>query len=280
MRENGSKTENSPEQQLRARARDGFVSWADEREAARRFELSIKEVDAVVLGCDLFPLRYRRNAGTLSAQQQLRLLRSSVAVVGCGGLGGYMVETLARLGVGKLTVIDPDVFEEHNLNRQLFCSLETLGVRKVEVARQRVAAINPAVELSPLPEAFGEQNGERLLRGHQVVADALDSISVRRELGALCSRLGIPLVHGSIGGFFGQLTVQLPGGDSLKKIYGESGDERGIEAKLGNPSFTPGVVGCLEAAEVCKLLLGLGRGLNDRLLHIDLLAMQVVQATL
>ena len=276
----GSRSEKPLQQWLHARARNGFLTWADELEAARCFELAVREVEAVALGCELLPLRYQRNANCLDAQQQLRLLQSSVAVVGCGGLGGYLVETLSRLGVGKLTVIDPDRFEEHNLNRQLFCSLDGLGAPKVEIARQRVAVVNPAVELVPVQEAFSEHSGERLLGGHDAVADALDNISLRLALGDLCTRLGIPLVHGSIGGFFGQVTVQLPGSDSLKKIFGEKGGEEGIEATLGNPSFTPGVVACIEAAEVCKLLLGLGAPLTRRLLHIDLLAMKVMEAGL
>jgi molybdopterin/thiamine biosynthesis adenylyltransferase len=280
MENAGSRSGAALEQLLRSRARDGTISWADQLEAARRFEVSVKEVEAVVLGCELRPLRYQRNARCISAEQQLRLLQSSVAVVGCGGLGGYLVETLARLGVGKLTVIDPDVFEEHNLNRQLLCSLDVLGAAKVDVARQRVAAINPVVELEPVREAFSASNGEKLLTEHDAVADALDNIPLRRELGDVCSRLGVPLVHGSIGGFYGQVTVQLPGEDSLKKIFGEQGDDSGIETELGNPAFTPGVVACIEAAEVCKLLLGLGTSLSNRLFHIDLLAMQVMQAVL
>ncbi len=280
MENAGSGSEKQLEQWLRSRARDGFFTWADELEAASRFELTVRAVEAVALDRDLLPLRYQRNTKCFDAQQQLRLLRSSVAVVGCGGLGGYLVETLSRLGVGKLTVIDPDRFEEHNLNRQLLCSLDELGAAKVAVARKRVAAVNPAVELVPVQEAFDEQSGERLLGGHDAVADALDNIALRLKLADVCARLDIPLVHGSIGGFYGQVTVQLPGGDGLKKIYGEGGDGRGIEALLGNPSFTPGVVACIEAAEICKLLLGLGAPLTGRFLHIDLLAMKVMEAAL
>ena len=80
---------------------------------------------------------------------QLRLFRSRVAVIGCGGLGGYLIEQLARLGVGTLVLVDPDVFEEHNLNRQLLSSPAHLGIPKVDVARERVAAINPAVTVEP-----------------------------------------------------------------------------------------------------------------------------------
>ena len=144
---------------------------------------------------------------------QLRLFRSQVGgVIGCGGLGGYLIGQLARLGVGTLVLVDPDVFEEHNLNRQLLSSPAHLGSAKVDVARERVAAINP-VTVEPHRTAFSRDNGRELLSGCSAVVDRLDNVLVRRDLAAVCRDLGVPLVHGAIAGWYGQVAVQLPGTD-------------------------------------------------------------------
>src|SRR6185369_11130027 len=105
---------------------------------------------------------------------------------GCGGLGGYIIEQLARLGVGELVVVDPDVFEEHNLNRQILSSLDNLGKSKVAAAVERVGAINPAVTVTPFEMAFCTANGPELLAGTRLVVDALDNIPTRLDLAEVC----------------------------------------------------------------------------------------------
>lgn len=259
-------------------AREGFLPWSIQVDAAERFGLTLGEIEEAALQINLLPLRYRRNQRTISTEQQLRLFRSRVAVVGCGGLGGYVVEELARLGLGRIVVIDPDVFEEHNLNRQLFSTVADLGRPKVAVAAERVAEINPAVTVVPLMKAFSRERGGELLEGADTAVDALDSIPTRLELAAICNDLRIPLVHGSIAGWYGQVITQFHE-DSLQKIYAGSG-EKGIETELGNPSFTPAVVASLEAAEVCKILLDEGSLLRNRMLAIDLLDMEIIEVKL
>src|SRR6185369_6056344 len=221
------------------------------------------------------PARYQRNRKAMSISDQLTLFRSSVAVIGCGGLGGYVVEELARMGVGRIVVIDPDVFEEHNLNRQLFSSPANLGTAKVNAAFARINEINPAVTLVPIQEAFSLENGAGLLGGCLLAIDALDTIKVRLELAEVCSMLNIPLVHGAIAGWFGHVATQFPGDDTLQTIYRSWKAGKGIEETLGNPSFTPALVASLEVAEVCKLLLGQGTPLRGRQLMIDLLSMEM-----
>jgi molybdopterin/thiamine biosynthesis adenylyltransferase len=205
----------------------------------------------------------------------LTLFRSRVAVIGCGGLGGYVVEELSRMGVGNIVVIDPDVFEEHNLNRQLFSSTENLGTAKVEAASRRIREINPAVTMVPVQAAFSAMNGEELLAGCQLAVDALDTISTRLELAEVCASLRIPLVHGAIAGWFGHVATQFPGDDTLQTIYGTWKTGKGVEQTLGNPSFTPAVIASLEVAEVCKLLTGQGTPLRGRQLMIDLFSMEM-----
>jgi len=260
---------------LRDHTEGQLLPWKYQLEAAERFGLTLAQVEEVALERGILPARYQRNRNIISGTDQLTLFHSSVAVIGCGGLGGYIVEELARLGVGRIVVIDPDVFEEHNLNRQLFSSPENLYTAKVEAAAKRINKINPAVTLVPIQTAFSPDNGADLLAGCMVAVDALDSIQVRLELGAVCTELNIPLVHGAIAGWFGHVTTQFPGDNTLQAIYSSWQAGKGVEQTLGNPSFTPAVIASLEVAEVCKLLLDQGTPLRGRKLLIDLLSMEM-----
>jgi molybdopterin-synthase adenylyltransferase len=105
--------------------------------------------------------------------------------------------------------------------------------------------------------------------------DGLDSISSRIVLGRLCNSVGIPLVHGSIGGWYGQVATQMPGMKGIKEIYQDDSGEDGIEKKLGNPSFSPALIGSLQAAEACKILLKTGNCLAGRMLFFDMLDMEM-----
>lgn len=221
------------------------------------------------------PARYQRNLSMVSIDEQLLLFRSRVAVIGCGGLGGYVIEELARLGVGTIIAIDPDVFEEHNLNRQLLSKPALIGSSKVEAAVTRVAEINPAVTLIPVQLAYTPENGKQLIHNSLVVVDALDSIKTRLALADTCSELKIPMVHGAIAGWYGHVATQLPGDNTVQSIYQNWVEGKGIEQQLGNPSFTPAVIASLQAAEVCKIILGRGELLHKRKLSIDLLDMEI-----
>ena len=260
---------------LKEWARDGLLPWSAHCAAVKHFGLTHATVEALALENGLFPARYQRNRNMISTQEQLQLFRSKVAVIGCGGLGGYVIEELARLGVGHIVAIDPDIFEEHNLNRQILSTPATLGKAKVEAALDRVAEINPAVTVTPVKDAFCLANGLELLAGVQVAVDALDSISYRLELAEVSGAAGIPMVHGAIGGWYGHVATQLPGDSTVQNIYRHWVEGKGIEQQLGNPSFTPAVIASLEVAEVCKILLGKGELLRDRKLSIDLLEMEV-----
>ena len=261
---------------LQEHSSDGIIALAAQREAVHHFNQTFPAVEEATLKLGILPERYRRNPMTISAENQLRLFQSHVAVIGCGGLGGYVMEALARIGMGKLTVIDPDVFEEHNLNRQVLATLETLNIPKVEAAVKRVGEINPAITVRALRVALTQENGPDLLGDVQVAIDGLDSISCRIILAEVCDRKGIPLIHGSIAGWYGQVTTQFPGDHTLQMLYGEHPPDKGIEQELGNPSFMPPLVAGLEVAEAVKVLVNEGTPLRRRLLSINLLDMEVV----
>lgn len=259
---------------LTEHAQGDLVSWQNELKLMALFGLNCHEADELILTSGFLPTRYQRNRQSISTAQQYQLLKSQVAVVGCGGLGGYVIEELARLGVGRLLVIDPDVFAEHNLNRQLLATMDNLDTSKAVAAQKRVQEINPAVTADPRQVTVGLDNGAELLTGMDVVVDAIDNMNGRLDLAQLCRQLDIPLVHGAIGGWFGQVACIKPGQPTMHKLYANRTVDKGIESNLGNPSFTPAVVGSLQAAEVCKILLGQGGLLDQRLLSVDLLQMQ------
>ncbi len=257
------------------RADAHLVSLSVEAEAVDRYGVTWAEADEAALEAGLLPARYRRNRETVSVAQQLRLLHSVVVVIGCGGLGGYVLEELARLGVGRITAVDPDSFEEHNLNRQILSSPAAVGRGKANAAADRIAAINPAVHVCARPVAFSRANAVALLDGAEAVVDALDAGATRVELAEACSALGVPLVHGAIAGWYGQVATIFPGDRTLHAIYSRAGDGDGLERGLGNPAFTPAVIASIQAAEVCKILLGVGALLRGRVLSIDLLEMRM-----
>ena len=240
-------------------------------ELAATFDCPIREVELAALEAGVVPWRYLRNLGTVGPEGQARLLRATVAVVGLGGLGGYVVEALARVGVGRLVLIDHDVFEEHNLNRQLLSGEAKLGTRKVEAARRRVAETNGAVEVVVHATMLDRENLPHLLAGADVVVDALDRLPIRLILQDGAQALGIPMVHGSIAGFLGQVMTILPGDPGLRGLYGDGElPEQGLEAQLGTPAATPMAVAAWEAQEVVKIITGRGELLRHRLLLLDM----------
>jgi len=210
--------------------------------------------------------RYFKN-GIFSDEDQKLLKNKKVAVIGCGGLGGYIIEMLARLGVGQLVICDGDTFDETNLNRQILATENNLGCNKALEAAKRVLDVNPLVGMTVHDYNLTNQNGRSIIDGCDLVVDALDSPRDKVLLEGLCEEMRITMVHGAISGWFGQVAVGFPGEEILKRYYESQGDE--TEA-LGNPSFTPALVGALQVSESIKLLLGTGDHLTGGIMLIDL----------
>jgi molybdopterin/thiamine biosynthesis adenylyltransferase len=240
---------------------------------AREQKTSVRDVEIAALKNGIVPWRYLRNIGTIGLGGQLKLLQSAVAVVGAGGLGGTIIELLARHGIGHIIIIDNDSFTEPDLNRQLMSTEKNLGKYKAVVAAKRVAQVNSAVTVNTLLEKLTAENAPRLLKGATVVADALDNLPSRFAVEDACRNLGIPLVHGTIAGFLGQLTTIFPGDAGLRSIYGSAGrfQEQGIEAKIGNPSATPSIIAAWQVQEIVKIITGIGKPLRNSLLLLDMM---------
>ncbi|RMC94155.1 HesA/MoeB/ThiF family protein, partial [Clostridium autoethanogenum] len=196
-----------------------------------------------------------------------------VCVVGCGGIGGYVIEMLGRIGIGSITAVDGDVFEESNLNRQILSSTDTIGFSKALEAKLRMEKVNPLIEVKALEKMLTEDNTCNILNNNDVVVDALDSIPARLLLQRSCKKLNIPMVHGAIAGWYAQITTIFPGDDTLNKIYNVNKQtSKGIEKEMGNPSFTPALAASIEVSEVIKILLGRGELLRKKMVFIDLLS--------
>jgi molybdopterin/thiamine biosynthesis adenylyltransferase len=214
--------------------------------------------------------RYERNFSTLSEDDMIVLNNSKVLIVGCGGLGGYIIEMLTRIGLGHITVVDGDVFDESNLNRQLYSTMENLGISKTEAVKERVHLVNPDTNLIAIPYELTPENIDSIIQNHDLVIDAVDNITTRLLLESKCEEHGLPLIHGAIAGWYFQLSVIMPGDKLLSKIYGSS-TEKGIESVLGNPSFTPVAAASFQVAESIKVLLNKDLPLKGKLLYVDLL---------
>ena len=220
-----------------------------------------------------FPNRYDRNKIALSEEECAELAKARIAIVGCGGLGGAVIEALARIGVGYLRVIDGDVFEESNLNRQLLCTESALGREKALVAAERISAINSEVEAEPIVSFLDEGNAAELLADVDCVVDCLDNLEARFWMAHACQNIELPLVYGAIAGWFGQVCTVYPGDPSFVSIYGEPFESGGESQhkKLGNLPFTAYSIAAFQAAEAVKVVLDKPGQIRNRLLMVDLL---------
>ena len=197
-------------------------------------------------------LRHSRNIPALTEAEQAVLAGKTVAVIGCGGLGGHLTELLARVGVGSIRCVDADVFEESNLNRQLLAAMNTLGTSKAKAAAERVTAIDPAVYATAHPVFLTRDNARELLSGCDAVLDALDSIDARRILSEACAELGIPMVYGAISGWVAQAAVSMPGDGLIDTLFPANVELRDKSVL----SFTPALCAAIQASLCVKLLVG------------------------
>ena len=196
--------------------------------------------------------RYIRNIPAISEAEMAVLRSKRVLVVGCGGLGGHLIEQLVRLGIGAIRAVDGDSFEETNLNRQLFSEVSLMGVSKAEAAADRIRRINPQVECEAIKEYLTLENGLRLVAGCDAVLGGLDNIPSRKILAAACSQAGIPYIYGAISGWVAQAAVSMPGDGLLDILY----PEETVLLDKSVLSFTPALCASMQTALCVKLLLG------------------------
>lgn len=196
--------------------------------------------------------RYIRNLPALSREEFAMLQTKQVLVVGCGGLGGYIIEMLSRIGIGRIRVVDGDCFEETNLNRQLLSRPGLIGASKAETAKARILAVNPELEAEAVCTFLNADNADELVSGCDLVMDALDNIESRRILKAACDKAGIPYVFGAISAWLAQCALSMPGDNILDILYPH-------EVKLRDNSslaFTPALCASMQCSLCTRLLCG------------------------
>lgn len=159
-----------------------------------------------------------RQMSIVTKSQQTKFKESKIAVVGCGGIGGSVIEMLARMGVGELTLIDADEFDLSNLNRQLLSTTETLRKSKSESGKERVRIINPYVKVNVFNEFLDEKNVEKLVGDCDIIIDALDNIVSRIILSRFAKENDIPLIHGAIHGTLGEISVFTKDSKSYEEV--------------------------------------------------------------
>ena len=235
---------------------------------AEDVELSVEEIQ-----------RYSRHLllSEVGIAGQRRLKAARVLLVGAGGLGSPLAMYLAAAGVGRLGIVDFDVVDHSNLQRQLLHGTKDVGRPKLESARDRIRDINPNVEVIGYGEALTASNAFEILRGYDVVADGTDNFPTRYLVNDACVMLGIPNVYGSIFRFEGQASVfDARTGPCYRCLFPEPPPPGLVPscAEGGVLGVLPGIVGSIQAIETIKLILGEGTSLNGRLLLFDALGMK------
>lgn len=217
--------------------------------------------------------RYSRHIimDDVGPEGQAALLDSSVLVVGAGGLGSPVLQYLAAAGIGTLGIVDDDEVELSNLQRQTIHSTDDVGRPKVDSAAEFIAALNPDIAVERHRVRLGPENVTELLADYDVVVDASDNFPTRFLLNDACTLADIPLSHGAIYRFEGQVTTFTGGQPCYRCLFPEAPPE-GVApdcATAGVLGILPGTVGAIQATEVVKLILGEGETLDGRLLVYD-----------
>ena len=230
-----------------------------------------------------FHERYSRHLRLpeIGARGQRRLEAANVVVVGAGGLGSPAAFYLAAAGVGQLRLIDDDVVDRSNLQRQILHTDADIGVAKVESAQTRLSALNPRIAIEPVVARLDSANVEQLIGEADVVVDGGDNFPVRYLLNDACVHLGKPLVYGAVHRFEGQVSVFDAGRERRRMpcyrcLFPEPPPAESAPncSEVGVLGVLPGVIGMLQATEALKLLLHVGEPLAGRLLHFDALSMR------
>ena len=213
--------------------------------------------------------RHSRNIPAVSEEEMAKIGTSRVLVVGCGGLGGNIIEYLTRVGIGSLTVVDGDVFEESNLNRQILSTSDNIGKKKALAAAARVKAIDPSVSVTPVCEFLTKENARELMADVDLVIDALDNASARLILEDAASEAGLAIVHGAICGWDLQAMLVPPGSGMLHQMYTEDY----VPSTKTSLPVTPAICAAVEASVAIQYLCGRKTALENNLLIGSLIDM-------
>jgi len=229
---------------------------------------------------DIEKKRYQRQLiiPSIGEAGQKKLNNAKVLVAGAGGLGSPLLYYLAAAGVGVIGVADPDLVDLSNLQRQILYSTGDIGRQKAEAAVEKLAALNPGIELRAYPFRLTEKNIDEILSGYDFLVDCTDNFHARYLLSDATLKAGKPMVYGAVFQFFGQVSVfNYRNGPSYRTLFPEEmnmpeGPETDPPGVIG---ALPGIIGSFEACEAIKIILGSGDVLSGKLLQIDALNLHI-----
>ncbi len=226
--------------------------------------------------------RYARHLAleNVGIEGQQKLKSAKVLIVGAGGLGSPVLQYLTAAGIGTIGIIDPDVVDESNLQRQIIFTTNDLGKPKVEVAIRQLEQLNPYVTFVPHHTSLNVENALEIIQEYEIIIDGTDNFPTRYLVNDACVILNKPFVHGSIFKFQGQVSVfNYQNGPSYRCLYPEapSAEEAPNCSEVGVLGVLPGVVGTRMASECLKMILGVGSVLSGKVEIIDLLQNQQLQ---
>jgi molybdopterin/thiamine biosynthesis adenylyltransferase len=194
-------------------------------------------------------------------------VKSKVLIIGLGGLGGYIVNGLVRLGVHNLTLVDFDSFDESNLNRQLFSKRNNIGHSKVDVTKKEIYLINPKCEVTSINKRIQDIEFEKF-GNYDYIIDAVDNIESKIYISKLGTKLNIPVLHGACAGWYGQVGWMLPNCYLISDLY--ENKQFGMEKELSNPPFAPAFIGAVMVSEFLKMSLNSDTLVYNELILVDL----------
>ncbi len=213
----------------------------------------------------------------VGAEGQTQICNSRVLCVGAGGLGSPVIQYLASAGIGHLTIVDDDGVDISNLQRQVIHRTSDIGVSKAESAKRFVKDLDPNISVESIVVRLDENNAKELFSGHDIIIDGTDNIPTRYLIDDTCVELGITWVYGSVYRFEGQVSVfNFNGGPRYRDLFPEAPPEHLIPscADAGVLGVLPGFIGCLQANEAIKIIVGIGEPLTGKLLIYDALESQ------
>ena len=222
--------------------------------------------------------RYERNFALegIGHEGQEKLSKARVLVIGAGGLGSPLLYYLAAVGIGNLGIIDHDIVEESNLQRQIIHNTSNVGESKVNSAATKIALLNPYCKVVQYNTYFTETNGPELVEAYDFVVDCCDTHAVKYLINDICVASNVPYCHGAVLGYRGEVMTILPGTANYRTVFNESPAEGTYDTarEVGVLGSAAGIVGAIQATEVIKYFTGVGELLVNTLLLIDTLKME------
>ena len=221
--------------------------------------------------------RYERQISIFGEEGQRKLKKAKVFIAGIGGLGSSILMYLTVAGIGKLRMVDNDIVALENLNRQILHWDNDIGKKKLESAEEKLKKMNSNVEVEVISETINKGNVDELVGDFDMIVDAMDNFAARYVLNKIALIKKIPFFHGAVHGFYGQATTIIPGKTACLRCMFPQAPPPTVPPVVG---VTTGVIGCIQATEVIKYILGIGDLLENRLLMWDGLKAEMDEVSL